>query len=64
MEIDEQLVKCEEDGQMKDEQLKSVQNNTKQPNGFQIMFMPWKANDSLSTVIRIGAWVGIMVKVE
>uniref|UniRef100_A0A915PLG3 Major facilitator superfamily (MFS) profile domain-containing protein n=1 Tax=Setaria digitata TaxID=48799 RepID=A0A915PLG3_9BILA len=62
LEINEQIKKYEEDGQ-RTEEAKKEQENTKEPNGFEIMFMPWKANDPLSTVIRFGAWVGIMVKI-
>ncbi|PIO66582.1 hypothetical protein TELCIR_11702 [Teladorsagia circumcincta] len=28
-----------------------------------IMFMPWKARDPLSQIIRHGAWLGVMVKI-
>lgn len=63
IEIDEQIIKYEEDGQRKEKQEKNM-NNKRQPNGLEIMFMPWKANDSLSIVIRFGAWIGIMVKVN
>ncbi|KAK6042326.1 hypothetical protein COOONC_20168 [Cooperia oncophora] len=28
-----------------------------------ILFMPWKARDPLSQVIRHGAWLGVMVKI-
>uniref|UniRef100_A0A8R1XMB8 MFS domain-containing protein n=1 Tax=Onchocerca volvulus TaxID=6282 RepID=A0A8R1XMB8_ONCVO len=62
IEIEEQLVKYEEDGQRKEEQEKGKEN-TKEPNGMEIMFMPWRANDPLSKIIRFGAWVGIMVKI-
>ncbi|VDN05216.1 unnamed protein product [Thelazia callipaeda] len=60
--IDKQVRKCEEDGEKKEERKKSI-DNSERPNGFQVMFMPWKAGDPLSTVIRFGAWVGIMVKI-
>lgn len=63
IEVDKQVTKCEEDGQ-KEEQKKSVGNTKKEPNGMEVMFMPWRANDPLSVVIRFGAWVGIMVKVS
>lgn len=62
IEIDEQIIKYEEDGQRKEEQEKGV-DNRRQPNGLEIMFMPWKANDPSSSVIRFGAWIGIMVKI-
>ncbi|VDM93076.1 unnamed protein product, partial [Onchocerca ochengi] len=62
IEIEEQLVKYEEDGQRKEEQEKGKENK-KEPNGMEIMFMPWRANDPLSKIIRFGAWVGIMVKI-
>uniref|UniRef100_A0A0R3RPK7 MFS domain-containing protein n=1 Tax=Elaeophora elaphi TaxID=1147741 RepID=A0A0R3RPK7_9BILA len=62
IEIDEQITKYEEDGQRKEERERG-KNNAKQPNGLEIMFIPWKANDPLSMVIRLGAWVGIMVKI-
>ncbi|KAL3994840.1 Sugar transporter family protein [Acanthocheilonema viteae] len=62
IEIDEQITKYEEDGQRKEEEEKGI-NNARQPNGLEIMFMPWKANDPLSIIVRFGAWVGIMVKI-
>ncbi|CAG9540624.1 unnamed protein product [Cercopithifilaria johnstoni] len=62
IEIDEQITKYEEDGQRKEEKEKAV-NNAREPNGLEIMFMPWKTNDPLSMIIRFGAWVGIMVKI-
>ncbi|VDN38014.1 unnamed protein product [Gongylonema pulchrum] len=61
IEIDKQVTKCEEDGQ-KEERKKSIQHS-KEPNGMEVMFMPWRANDPLSVVVRYGAWVGIMVKI-
>lgn len=63
IEVDEQITKYEEDGQRKEEKERGV-NDGRQPNGLEIMFIPWKANDPLSMVIRFGAWVGIMVKVD
>ncbi|MCP9262163.1 Solute carrier family 2, facilitated glucose transporter member 1 [Dirofilaria immitis] len=62
IEIDEQIMKYEEDGQRKEGREKGMESR-KQPNGMEIMFMPWRANDPLSTVVRFGAWVGIMVKI-
>ncbi|EFO21236.2 hypothetical protein LOAG_07251 [Loa loa] len=62
IEIDEEIIKYEEDGQRKEKQEKGM-GKTMQPNGLEIMFMPWKANDPLSAIIRLGAWIGIMVKI-
>ncbi|CAB3397799.1 unnamed protein product [Caenorhabditis bovis] len=31
--------------------------------GMQIMFMPWKAKDATSRLIRYCAWIGVMVKI-
>ncbi|KHN78604.1 Solute carrier family 2, facilitated glucose transporter member 1 [Toxocara canis] len=61
IEIQKQVQKCEEDGQKKQEAVKNAKE--KQPNGMEVMFMPWRANDPTSVVVRYGAWVGIMVKI-
>uniref|UniRef100_A0A0M3IGB7 MFS domain-containing protein n=1 Tax=Ascaris lumbricoides TaxID=6252 RepID=A0A0M3IGB7_ASCLU len=61
IEIQKQVQKCEEDGQRKQDLANNAK--TKEPNGMEVMFMPWRANDPTSIVIRYGAWVGIMVKI-
>lgn len=60
IEILKQLRKCEDDGKKKES---PKFEDEKEYSGMEIMFMPWKANDSFSIVIRQGAWIGIMVKV-
>uniref|UniRef100_A0A915BWE5 Major facilitator superfamily (MFS) profile domain-containing protein n=1 Tax=Parascaris univalens TaxID=6257 RepID=A0A915BWE5_PARUN len=61
IEVQKQVQKCEEDGQRKQDLANNAK--TKEPNGMEVMFMPWRANDPTSVVIRYGAWVGIMVKI-
>jgi hypothetical protein len=41
---------------------KQDEESSKEANGLDVMFRPWKANDAVSVVVRYGAWVGIMVK--
>ncbi|VDN53241.1 unnamed protein product [Dracunculus medinensis] len=60
IEILKQLRKCEDDGKKKES---PKFEDEKEYSGMEIMFMPWKANDSFSIVIRQGAWIGIMVKI-
>ena len=64
--LEEELKVCEEAIQKKLEaqKLKELQaQNTTGPSTFAVMFMPWKANDNNSKIIRQNAWVGLMVKV-
>ncbi|CAJ0580213.1 unnamed protein product, partial [Mesorhabditis spiculigera] len=56
--LDEEIAICEK------KLNKKTKNEVKlQHNGITIMFMPWKAKDPASIVIRHAAWIGLFVKV-
>lgn len=64
--LEEELRICDHAVQKKLEAQKMKQMASPQPSGptaTAIMFMPWKANDDMSKIIRQNAWVGLMVKV-
>ncbi|EYC34146.1 hypothetical protein Y032_0001g272 [Ancylostoma ceylanicum] len=62
--LDSELRICEEALKKKDgkEKAKSGSIQTEH-DSLTILFMPWKARDPVSQVVRHGAWLGVMVKI-
>lgn len=60
--LDAEIRICEEAVRRKVKQKEAGTIKTKH-DSMTILFMPWKARDPMSQVVRHGAWLGVMVKV-
>ncbi|PAV62213.1 hypothetical protein WR25_17004 [Diploscapter pachys] len=63
--VDAEMRICEESVSKKKKSLAQKNDASVQTefSGKEIMFMPWKANDPTSRVVRHAAWLGVMVKI-
>ncbi|CAJ0606427.1 unnamed protein product [Cylicocyclus nassatus] len=62
--LDAELRICEEALEKKDaKQKEKGVGSVTEYDSLTILFMPWKARDPVSQVVRYGAWLGVMVKI-
>ncbi|KHJ82457.1 hypothetical protein OESDEN_17849, partial [Oesophagostomum dentatum] len=63
--LDSEIRICEEAVKTKDgsKKIAAVGSIQTEHNSITILFMPWKARDHVSQIIRYGAWLGVMVKI-